>query len=119
MMLYDIPYPGNAAAIKQQGLGHGPHQLPGLALSFRDRAGGQRPEENDITGDSAFLEKLDPKFVANDLVNYTFIKKALDANPKWKNDHSVPKSGDPFTRTETIDPMSNAATSGAAMPPPV
>jgi NitT/TauT family transport system substrate-binding protein len=55
-----------------------------------------------ITGDAGFLDKLDPKFVANDLVNYTFIKKALEANPKWKNDHSVPKSGDPFTRTEVI-----------------
>jgi hypothetical protein len=30
----------------------------------------------------ASSNKLDPKFVANDLVNYTFIKKALDANPE-------------------------------------
>ena len=56
-----------------------------------------------ITGDAAFLDKLDAKFVANDLVNYTFIKKALEANPKWKNDQSVPKSGDPFVRVETVD----------------
>ena len=31
------------------------------------------------------------------------LKKALDANPKWKNDHSVPKTGDPFVRTEVVD----------------
>lgn len=53
-----------------------------------------------VTGDSAFLEKLTPKFVADDLVNYNHIRKALDANPKWKNDLSVPQKGDPYNRTE-------------------
>jgi NitT/TauT family transport system substrate-binding protein len=53
-----------------------------------------------LTGDTAFLEKLTPEFVAEDLVNYDFVKKALEANPKWKTDSSVPQSGDPYTREE-------------------
>lgn len=55
-----------------------------------------------VTGDAAFLESLTPEHVANDLVNYDYIKKALIANPKWKNDLSVPQTGDPYTRVEVI-----------------
>jgi NitT/TauT family transport system substrate-binding protein len=53
-----------------------------------------------LTGDTAFVSKLDPEHVAKDLVNYDFVKKALEANPKWKLDSSVPQSGDPYTREE-------------------
>ena len=56
-----------------------------------------------ITGDDTFLKKLTPEFVADDLVNYGFIKKSLEMNPAWKNDPSVPKSGDPYTRTEIVE----------------
>jgi len=41
--------------------------------------------------------------VAKDLVNYTYVKKALNANPTWKADPSVPQKGDPFVRTEVIE----------------
>ncbi|HEU5338570.1 MAG TPA: ABC transporter substrate-binding protein [Sulfuricaulis sp.] len=55
-----------------------------------------------VTGDRAFLENLTPEHVSKDLVNYDFIKKALEKNPKWKNDLSVPQTGDPYTRKEII-----------------
>ena len=55
-----------------------------------------------VGGDLGFLSKLNADFVAKDLVNYTYIKKALDANPKWKRDLSVPQKGNPFERTEVI-----------------
>ena len=55
-----------------------------------------------ITGDADFLTKLNADFVAKDLVNYTYVKKALAANPKWKNDLSVPQKGDPYTRVEVV-----------------
>ncbi len=57
-----------------------------------------------ITGNAAFLSRLNADFVAKDLVNYTFIKKALQAHPKWRNDPSVPQTGDPFHRVEVIEP---------------
>lgn len=56
-----------------------------------------------VGGDLAFLNKITPNFVAKDLVQYTYIKKALDAHPQWKQDLSVPQKGDPFTRTEVIE----------------
>jgi len=55
-----------------------------------------------LTGDRAFLDNLSADFVTKDLVNYDFIKKALEKNPKWKNDLSVPQTGDPYSRVETI-----------------
>ncbi|MEJ2021280.1 MAG: ABC transporter substrate-binding protein [Maritimibacter sp.] len=54
-----------------------------------------------VSGDTTFLGGLDPEFVANDLVNYDFVRTALDANPSWKNDPSV-NPGDPFNREEVL-----------------
>jgi len=56
-----------------------------------------------IGGDIDFLKKLNDDFVAKDLVNYTYIKNALDKYPKWKWDLSVPQKGDPFERKEVIE----------------
>ncbi len=57
--------------------------------------------ETVVSGDATFLKDLDPEFVANDLVNYEFVKNALDANPSWINDPSV-NPGDPFSREEVL-----------------
>lgn len=54
-----------------------------------------------VSGDTTFLNGLDPQFVADDLVNYEFVKAALDANPSWTNDPSV-NPGDPFNRDEVL-----------------
>jgi len=56
-----------------------------------------------VGGDLGFLNNLTADFVAKDLVNYTYVKKALNANPTWKADPSVPQKGDPFVRTEVIE----------------
>lgn len=55
-----------------------------------------------VGGDTTFLNGLDPKFVANDLVDYAFVKEALNKYPQWKDDPSVSASGDPFVREELI-----------------
>ncbi|SMH46401.1 ABC transporter substrate-binding protein [Maritimibacter sp. HL-12] len=54
-----------------------------------------------VSGDTTFLAGLDPDFVADDLVNYEFVKAALDKYPNWKNDPSV-NAGDPFNREEVL-----------------
>jgi hypothetical protein len=56
-----------------------------------------------LTGDARFLDKLTADHVNKDLVNYDHVQRALNANPKWMNDVSVPKTGDPFTRTEVFE----------------
>jgi NitT/TauT family transport system substrate-binding protein len=57
--------------------------------------------ETVVDGDKTFLSKLDPEFVAKDLVNYEFVKRALEKNPDWKKDPSV-NPADPFNREETV-----------------
>ena len=54
-----------------------------------------------VGGDTTFLKKLDPEFVAKDLVNYEYVRNAMNKYPEWKDDPSVnPK--DPFNRTEVL-----------------
>ena len=57
--------------------------------------------ETVVSGDTTFLKGLDQQFVDDDLVNYEFVKNALDANPSWVNDPSV-NPGDPFNREEIL-----------------
>ncbi|MCL6556527.1 MAG: ABC transporter substrate-binding protein [Burkholderiales bacterium] len=55
-----------------------------------------------VGGEIDFVKKLSPDFVAQDLVQYTYVKKALEENPGWRADLSVPQTGDPFNRVEVI-----------------
>jgi len=55
-----------------------------------------------VSGDKTFLDKLDPDFVVNDLVDSSFVRRALAKYPEWKNDPSV-NAGDPFNRVEVIE----------------
>jgi len=55
-----------------------------------------------VTGDASFLDTLTPEHVINDLVNYDFVRNALEANPSWRNDPSVPSEGNPYERTEIV-----------------
>ncbi len=102
MMLYDVPYPGNADAIKHKEWGMNRINFQGWPYPSATERVVTELKKTTITGDSDFLGKLDPKFVSGDLVKYDFVRKALDSHPAWKNDQSVPKAGDPFVRTEVI-----------------
>jgi NitT/TauT family transport system substrate-binding protein len=54
-----------------------------------------------VEGDTTFLKNLDPNFVAEDLVDYRFVKAALGRFPEWVEDPSVDKSS-PFARQELL-----------------
>ncbi|MGQ9366523.1 ABC transporter substrate-binding protein [Azospirillum sp. ST 5-10] len=54
-----------------------------------------------VAGDKTFLDGLSPDFVAEDLVDYTYVRSALEKFPEWKQDPSV-NAGDPYTRTEVL-----------------
>ncbi|WP_036285527.1 ABC transporter substrate-binding protein [Methylocystis sp. ATCC 49242] len=58
-------------------------------------------KETKLEGDRAFLDKLDPDFVAKDLVDYTFVKKAIERHPEWRRDRSV-SGADPYDRKEIL-----------------
>jgi len=102
MMFYDPAYYKNPQAIKHPEWGQGRINFQGWPFRSATELVTKDLKETVITGDARFLESLTPQHVANDLVNYTYVKKALEANPKWRADKSVPQSGDPFTRVETF-----------------
>jgi NitT/TauT family transport system substrate-binding protein len=54
-----------------------------------------------VEGDKTFLTKLNPDFVVKDLVDYTFVRNALERHPDWKRDPSVAR-GNPYARTEIL-----------------
>lgn len=54
-----------------------------------------------VEGDTTFLHGLDPGFVADDLVDYRFVKSALGRYSDWKSDPSVDPAL-PFDRREII-----------------
>ena len=51
-----------------------------------------------VSGDTGFLQTLDPDFVAGDLVDDRFVRKSLIAFPSGKQDGDE----DPFVREEVI-----------------
>jgi NitT/TauT family transport system substrate-binding protein len=55
-----------------------------------------------VEGRKHFLNKVSPDFVADDLVNYDFIKMALEKYPEWKQLPGV-DSKNPFEREEVLN----------------
>jgi len=54
-----------------------------------------------VGGDSKFLANLDPDFVADDLVDYKFVKAAMEKHPGWENAPGF-DADNPFVREEII-----------------
>jgi NitT/TauT family transport system substrate-binding protein len=42
-----------------------------------------------VTGDKTFLDKLDTDFIVKDLVNYDYVKNAMDKYDVWKKVRGV------------------------------
>lgn len=103
MLFYDPAYYKNPQAIKHPQWGMDRIDFQGWPYPSATELVTSDLKKTVITGDSTFLDKLTPDFVAKDLVNYDFVKKSLEANPKWRDDPSVPKAGNPFVRTEVIE----------------
>ncbi len=103
MMFYEPAYYKNPNAIQHVNWEQNRIDFAGWPYRSATERVVEQMKVTAVTGDTTFLETLTPDHVNNDLVNYDFVKKALEANPKWTNDASVPRTGDPFTRTEVIE----------------
>jgi NitT/TauT family transport system substrate-binding protein len=102
MMFYDVADYSDPVAIKHPEWDQSRINFQGWPFPSATKAVVSEMKTTLVGGDLAFLNKLTPDFVAKDLVQYTYIKKALDKNPKWKWDLSVPQTGNPFERKEVI-----------------
>jgi NitT/TauT family transport system substrate-binding protein len=54
-----------------------------------------------VGGDTTFLDKLDPEFVANDLVDYKHVKAAMEKYPGWEKAPGVDPAN-PYEREEVV-----------------
>jgi NitT/TauT family transport system substrate-binding protein len=54
-----------------------------------------------VGGDTTFLQDLDPDFVVDDLVDYKFVKAAMDKHPGWKQAPGF-NADNPFDREEVV-----------------
>ena len=54
-----------------------------------------------VSGDTTFLDKLDPKFVAKDLVDYKHVKAAMEKYKGWETAPGVDPAN-PFEREEVV-----------------
>ncbi len=103
MLFYDPAYYKNPSAIKHPDWGMDRINFQAWPYRSATELVVSDLKKTVVTGDADFLNTLTPEHVANDLVNYDFIKKALEANPKWRADPSVPSTGDPYTRKEVVE----------------
>lgn len=101
MTLYDEGTYNDPKAIKNADWGNGRVDFQPWPYPSATKLIVRAMSETLVGGDATFLKKLDPDFVAQDLVDYEFVKKALEAYPEWKNDPSV-NAVDPFNREEIV-----------------
>jgi len=100
--LYDPKVYGETGAIRHADWGNGridfqPWPYPSATKLIVDSM-----SKTLVAGDTTFLKGLDPQFVADDLVAYSFIKAALEKHPAWKSDASVAGAADPYVREEVV-----------------
>ena len=103
MLFYNPAYYKNPQAIKHPQWGMDRINFQGWPYESATELVVSDLKKTVITGDAAFLDGLSPEHVSKDLVNYDFVKKALEANPKWRMDPSVPQKGDPYSRVEVVE----------------
>ncbi len=103
MLFYNPAYYKNPQAIKHPEWGMDRINFQGWPYESATELVVSDLKKTVVTGDARFLDGLSPEHVSKDLVNYDFVKKALEANPKWKKDLSVPQKGDPYSRVEVVE----------------
>lgn len=54
-----------------------------------------------VGGDTTFIQNLDPDFVVDDLVDYKFVRAAMDKYPGWKDAPGF-NADNPFDREEVV-----------------
>jgi NitT/TauT family transport system substrate-binding protein len=103
LMFYDMADYAQPPAIKNADWGQSRINFQGWPFPSATKQVVTEMKTTLVGGELDFLKKLTPDFVAKDLVQYTYIKNALEGRPKWKSDLSVPQKGNPYDRTEVIE----------------
>jgi NitT/TauT family transport system substrate-binding protein len=102
MNFYDPAYYSNPPAIKHVEWQQSRINMQGWPYPSGTRFVAEELRRVVLTGDKTFLNNLETDFIVRDLVNYSFIKKSLEKNPRWRNDLSVPQTDNPYERQEIM-----------------
>ncbi len=101
MTLYDTETYQSPAAIKHAEWGNGRVDFQPWPYPSATKLIVKAMNDTVVGGDKTFLEELDPDFVAEDLVDYEYVKAALGKYPDWIKDPSV-NPDDPYNREEIV-----------------
>jgi NitT/TauT family transport system substrate-binding protein len=101
MLSYDDPAYRQSGAIKNTSWEIGRIDFQPWPYPSATKLMVQEMKRTVVGGDTAFLTPLDPEKVSNELVDYDFVRKALEKFPDWTKDPSVNKAN-PFAREEVI-----------------
>lgn len=103
MTFYDAAEYGASGAIRHPGWNNGRIDFQPWPYPSATRLITRAMNETVVEGDTTFLQGLDPEFVTRDLVDYRYVRKALERNPEWTRDPSVDPTN-PFSREEIVQP---------------
>jgi NitT/TauT family transport system substrate-binding protein len=101
MIKYDLETYGPGKAIQHPDWGNGRIDFQPWPYPSATKLIVEAMNKTVVSGDTGFLKALQAEAVAEDLVDYTFIRKALENFPEWKADPSVSK-GNPYVREEVL-----------------
>jgi NitT/TauT family transport system substrate-binding protein len=102
MTYYDSEFYGPTGAIKHgKEWGNGRIDFQPWPYPSATKLIVESMNETVVEGDTTFLQELDPAFAAEDLVNYDYVRKAIEKFPEWADDPSVSPEH-PFEREEVV-----------------
>lgn len=101
MTLYDVADYTTPAAIQHPEWGSGRIDFQPWPFPSATKLIVNELKETLVGGDTTFLNDLDAEFVANDLVDYNFVKNAMDTYPGWKSAPGF-DADNPFDREEIV-----------------
>ncbi len=99
---YDTEFYGPQGAIRHAEWDNGRVDFQPWPYPSATRLIVEAMNETLVEGDTTFLDNLDPAFAADDLVDYRFVRHAIQQHPDWQADHNA-LPDDPFRRTETVN----------------
>jgi NitT/TauT family transport system substrate-binding protein len=101
MTVYDLPEYFENGAIRHTEWGNGRIDFSPWPYPSATKMLVGAMNETLVGGDTTFLAGLDPEHVANDLVDYDFVKIAMDKYPAWQTAPGVDMNS-PYAREEVV-----------------
>jgi len=101
MTVYDLPEYAESGAVRHPEWGNGRIDFSPWPYPSATKMLVSAMNETLVGGDTTFLAGLDPDHVANDLVDYDFVKAAMEKYPSWQTAPGVDLES-PFVREEVV-----------------